>query len=158
MTTVQIEKDKLVKAYNNGDSKVKTVLTDIFGAETFTLIPSDIIERFEKACREQKLSSCQILHSGDLCMEQQVANAYTMLRVLAISKRGKWTPNYSNSNQKKWYLWFKWETGSFVVFGAGYYCTRTITFVGSRLCFPDEATALEFAEENLYLYNIILSN
>lgn len=156
---LQIEKDKAINAYREGDTKIKELLTNLFGVNVFQIISQETINRFEAACKQQGIKPHDLLHCDtDLCLEGQVANTYTMLRILAKAKRGYWTPDWNDDNQKKWYPWFEYKSSGFVVAGTGYRYASTATHVGSRLCFPNSEMAKSFAEENLELYKIILEN
>lgn len=84
--------------------------------------------------------------------------AYAELCRRAKAARGEWQPDWSNGDQKKWYPWFEYTPSGFVVTVTIYYYHFTNASVGSRLCFPTREMAKAFAEENLELYRIILSN
>lgn len=90
--------------------------------------------------------------------EEPHVTAYAELCRRANAKRRTWRPDWSDSNQKKWYPWFEYKNGGFVVAGTDYYYDYTCTDVGSRLCFPTSEMVKEFANENIDLYRIILSN
>lgn len=84
--------------------------------------------------------------------------AYSELCRRAKAARGEWQPNWSNSDQKKWYPWFEYTPSGFVVHDTFFNYSYTDTRVGSRLCFPTQEMARAFADENLDLHRIILSN
>jgi hypothetical protein len=52
-----------------------------------------------------------------------------------------WKADWNDSNQQKWYPWFKMSSGGFVFDGA--YCDSSSADAGnaSRLCFPTEEMA-----------------
>lgn len=134
---LKVQKANAVNAYNNGSNAIKKVLCDIFGRETFEPFVFDEIDEVEK----------------------KVLAAYSRLRKKAKEKRGDWEPDFSNSNQKKYFPWLEYKQGS----GFGFSDADCIydysgTHVGSRLCFPTSDMAMEFAKENLEDYNIIFSN
>lgn len=137
MDQLKIDKAKAILAYEKAGKEAKQVLCDIFGRETFEPFKFDELDEKEKL----------------------VLAAYSRLRAKAKEKRGEWTPDWSNSNQAKYYPWLKFESGSGFGFSAtDYDCVNTDTFVGSRLCFPTSGMAMEFAKENLEDYNIIFSS
>lgn len=84
--------------------------------------------------------------------------AYSELCRRAKAASGEWQPDWNNPDEKKWYPWFEYTPSGFVVNAASYSYGYTNTAVGSRLCFPTREMAKAFAEENLELYRIILSN
>jgi hypothetical protein len=68
-------------------------------------------------------------------MEQEAINAYIKLRVIAKSLQEDWTADWSNSNQKKWRVWFEYKAGvGFVVNDTNYDNTNTNTNCSSHLC------------------------
>jgi hypothetical protein len=54
---------------------------------------------------------------------------------------GNWKPDWTDSDQRKWFPWFLMSSGGFVFDDA--YCDRSDAFAGgtSRLCFPTEEMA-----------------
>ena len=94
------------------------------------------------------------LPDGLSLSETGVAKAYLELREKAKIKRGGWVPDFNDKSQ--WRYWPVFNTAS--GFGFSYtYCDDpgTSTYVGSRLCFPSEKMAKEFALENIELYRIV---
>ena len=91
---------------------------------------------------------------GITSTETAVAKAYLELREKAKVKRGGWVPDFNDTTQYKYWPVFDMRSG----FAYSYSdCTRTHsgTMVGSRLCFPTEKMAKEFALENIELYRIV---
>lgn len=67
-----------------------------------------------------------------------------------------WQPDWSNTNQRKWYPWFKLSSGfrfSYSDFDYG----RTNTTVGSRLCFESEEKSDYTATQFIDLYKKFLT-
>lgn len=153
------ERQKVLTAYNDGDQKLKSKFAEIFGMQLFIYPSEDIRKRFEAACKNQGKDPNILLHSGpQLDIEQIVANAYTMLRILAKEKRGTYEPNWTDG-KSKYTPWPRYEPGvGFVVGDTDYGLTYTYTLFGSRLCFPTWEMAVEFGQENIELYRITHSN
>src|ERR1035437_4739562 len=52
-----------------------------------------------------------------------------------------WKADWKDSNQYKWYPWFRMSSGGFVFCHTGYDITITYAGIGSRLCFPTDEMA-----------------
>lgn len=69
---------------------------------------------------------------------------------------GDWKPNWNDSNQEKWFPWFRMSSGGFVFGGAGYGCSRAYAGVASRLCFPSEEMAEYAGRQFTDIYSRII--
>jgi len=67
--------------------------------------------------------------------------------VIAEALNEKWKADWNNSNQEKWFPWFRMSSSGFVFDGTDYYCTDANAGDGSRLCFKNEEIA-EYAGEH----------
>ena len=134
---LKVQKANALLAFQKAGKEARQVLCDIFGRDTFEPFKFEDLDEVEK----------------------KVIAAYSRLRAKAKEKRGSWTPDFTNSNQAKYFPWFKYKDGvGFVVAGTDSYWAYASTDVGSRLCFPTSEMAIEFAKENSEDYNTILSN
>lgn len=158
--TLQIKKKKAVTAYNNGDSKIKKMLEDLFGDKTFKAI-TDRIKTFEDALAEVGSTPNQdiLLKYNGVDEEVLAAQAYAKLRIIAKALQEGWKPDWTNRNEAKWRVWFEYKAGvGFVVYVTFYDYTDTLTSCGSRLCFPTSDMARYFGEQFIELHRIVLEN
>ncbi len=66
--------------------------------------------------------------------------------------------DYSDTNQKKWYPWFQWVSGSGFVFSISYFdYSLTFTSVGVRLCFSTQEKCNYVAKQFNDLFNDFLT-
>jgi hypothetical protein len=81
---------------------------------------------------------------------------YERLKIIAKAINFGWTPDWSNTNQAKWFPWFEVRpSGSgFSLSRSGYICVRT--YVGSRLCFESEEKCKYAASQFGDIYNAYL--
>ena len=86
--------------------------------------------------------------------ETAVSKAYLELRERAKVKRGGWVPDFNDTNQWKYWPAFDMRSG-FAYTNTYYPYSTSYAMVGSRLCFPTESMAKEFALENIELYRIV---
>jgi len=79
------------------------------------------------------------------------------LWTIADAIRDGWKPDYSNTDQWKWYAYFYFESAKTkqgrptLVFGCAAYWNRA-SYVGSRLCFETRAQAEYFGKKFIKLH------
>lgn len=117
--------------------------------------PSDVTDRiktFEDACLELDVDpGANTFSIGTL---DEVA--YKKLKVVAQALNEGWKPNWKDSNERKWCPYFSLSSGfGFSDSVYGYICT--VTGVGSRLCFKNEALARYAGTQFLELYKDFLT-
>ncbi|MGA2824320.1 MAG: hypothetical protein ABSE72_12440, partial [Bacteroidales bacterium] len=114
----------------------------------------DRVKTFEDACIESGIFPEDIYHSSDTSDEI----AYKQLKLIAKVLRGEWEPNWNDENEKKWYPWFQWSSGSGFDFSSSYYgYGNTYTSVGSRLCFPKKELAEYFGKQFIEIHRELLT-
>ena len=79
---------------------------------------------------------------------------YGIILIAKVLNEG-WVPNWDNSNERKWYNWFRWNpsTSRFVFSDTGYVYWGAFTSGGSRLCFREESLAAFAANRFSDFYN-----
>lgn len=157
----EIDNSVLIKEYQGATKTGKEMLVRLYGKDLFEPKAKERIKSFEDACKDQGLNPKDVLpYAGKkITVEQQVLNAYAMLRIIAKSLQGNWKADWSDNNdQKKWYPYFRHTGKGFVVNDADYDYCFTFTHVGSRLCFENSYIANYFGAQFIDLHNIILSN
>lgn len=148
MCTISIEKQNVVNAFNNADSKGKKLLTDIFGENYFT--PPNIKDRvktFEDACKVLGIAST--LFCGQ---ESKDEMAYKKLKIIVEALNEGWKPDWQDVGQYKYFPWFKMSSGSGLAYD-GYADWDADSFVGSRLCFKSRELAEYAGKQFINLYN-----
>lgn len=106
------------------------------------------IKSFADACRKLNIDPEQLPDVSMIPEEfrKAIINAYKLMIIYKAINDG-WTPDWSNSNQYKYYPWFG-VLGSGVGFSYSiYYCAYASTDVGSRLCTDTSEKALYIAEQ-----------
>jgi hypothetical protein len=102
------------------------------------------IKTFEDACKVLNLDAKKVIPDFSLfpAEEQEAMKAHAKLIIIAKAINGDWTPDWTNSNETKYYPWF--EMGSPSGGGFSYHvCVNwdTRSVVGSRLCFENREKA-----------------
>lgn len=76
----------------------------------------------------------------------------------AWNKEDEFEPDFSNSNQYKYFPWFVYDNGTagFVYAFTNYAAAFTYAYFGSRLCFKTPKRARQFGEQFIDLWNDVL--
>jgi hypothetical protein len=146
MQTLQIDKNNARKLYPTAAPEFKTMLEDSFGKDFFSQKITDRIKTFEDACEILGLDPNHNYYRIGPADEI----AYTKLKVIIQALNEGWTPNWNDSNERKWRPWFYLNAPGFRLYGV--YCNITYSAVGSRLCLRSEELAEYAAKQFLDLY------
>ena len=182
MDTINIQKENVIKAYNNSNEEQKKMLETIFGKELFK--PRDITERiktFTDACRELgdkhpyvlQWAACETVFIGN----KQTADfiAYLKLRIITAALNEGWEPQFTKG-ERRWYYWYDFITkeqydklddksravlrsgnyayanGGLVYAFAGSASSSSSASYGSRLAFKSEKLAEYAAKQFIEIY------
>lgn len=101
---------------------------------------TDRVKTFEDACEVLGIKGDILTGtlSDDLEGDAKSIAAYAKLIIIARALNEGWKPNWENSNEYKYYPYFKMQ-GGFVLDGVR--CICAYTGVGSRLCFKTDELA-----------------
>jgi len=143
-----MKKDTAKAIYNEVPDWMKKVLIDEFGEKTFVKNYTDI-KTLEDAREATGHGKGYIKMSDE---ESQDEWAYRMLKMVVKAINQGWTPDWSNTNQAKWYPYFR-----VLPSGSGFSHSITnyyygSTDAGSRLCFESSDKAKYAAEQFADLY------
>lgn len=107
------------------------------------------IKSFEDACKALNYDPTLPEFPMASADEKKALIAHYKLTVIAKAINEGWTPNWGNSNQWKYFPWFKMSDGfSFRVA----VCNLSHSRVGSRLCFQSEEKAEYAGKQFIKLY------
>jgi hypothetical protein len=140
METLQISKANALKAYEDANAKGKSLLENLFGTKIFLKDVKDRVKCFDDVLKENGISredfekSCKGLEADEI--------AYRMAKLVCLTFNEGWIPDWTNSNQYKYYPYFVMGSSSGVGFSCGgYVIWNTGSRVGSRLCFKSSDLA-----------------
>lgn len=105
------------------------------------------IKTFDDACKALKLNPKTVLPDVNGMPEhhQKAIIAHAKLVIIAEALNEGWKPDWKNSDECKYYPWFRMSSGSGLAYDAyAYHCSGS--GVGSRLCFKTSDLA-EYAGE-----------
>ena len=160
-TELTITKEAAVQAFKNADKKGQKLLTDLFGKKNLSLKITDRVKTLEDALEiagEEASVEIRIIISyngkdKDLIAASLFAKLTLIVRVLNEG----WVPDWRNSNQYKYYPYFKAKEAGFGFSDASYAYWDTLTFVGSRLCFKTSELAMYAGKQFETIYNEFLT-
>ena len=150
MKQLKISKKTAVKLHPEAPEWFREVLNETFGENTFKPRDWKDIKTFEDACDALGISTNSHTPIFD---EDEAADeiAYKKLKVIVAAINQGWVPDWTNSDQYKYYPWFNLSSGSgFSVHGYG--DDFSYSSVGSRLCFESKEKCLYAAEQFKDIY------
>ena len=159
METVNINKENALKAYKSADKKTKELLENLFGKEILSQNIMDRIKTFEDACNELEIKSISKNISFGFAdsKDNESIEAYAKLCIIIRSLNEGWEPDWTNSNEYKYYPWFDSYKSGFGFSYSHYAYWYTITACGSRLCFKSPELAEYAGKQFLEIYNQFLT-
>lgn len=153
-----VTKANALLAYKKGGKEERALLENLYGKEHFSQNVMERVKTYEDACAELGLDPKEELpYQNPKDKRQKVVNAKAKLDIIAEALQEGFTPDFMDTNQKKWYPWFIGKGSGFGFSAADYDYDGTNSFVGSRLCFANEKTAEYFGTQFLDLHNISLT-
>ena len=141
METLKLNKATAIRLYPKADAEFKEMLTETFGAHTFSQKITDRVKTFEDACKALgfKYSTNPIVDNVAVA-DYDAVNAFAKLCIIARALNEGWQPNWKDSSEYKYYPWFDLSSGSGLSFSD---CVDwgSRSAVGSRLCFKSRELA-----------------
>jgi hypothetical protein len=149
MTELKLDKKTAKELYPESPEWFRKVLTATFGSDYFKKKNFDEIKTLEDAAEatNHTVAYLKIRESS----ETQDEWAYRMLKMVVKAINGDWTPDWSNSDQYKYWPYFILSSG----FGFSYsdfVCDLTNANVGSRLCFETREKSNYAAQQFIDIY------
>lgn len=157
METLQIEKTQVQTVYAKATPQEKSLLESLFGKDVISVNIMDRVKSFEDACVVLSIHEDQ--SSFDLNLDKDTI-AYEQLKIIAKALNEGWKPDWTDTNEYKYYPWFymdktKYSPSGFSLISV--YCHFTFSYVGSRLCFKSEELAKYAAAQFIDLYKEYLT-
>jgi hypothetical protein len=133
-----INKEQAQKQLSNLEKEVEKLKAIINAPEDI----KDKVKTYSDACLVMGEKELSIEDFSNVPVEFRKSTfAIYKLQVIAKALNQGWTPNWSDTNQAKWYPYFDLRAGGFVFDDCGYDCWDAYYTGGSRLCFQSEALA-----------------
>ncbi len=155
---LEIQKQNALDAYNNATDDGKKLLRTLFGNDVFSLKITDRIKTFEdvvKVCPPPANVQILLDYNG-VYADMLAAQAFAKITLIAKVLNEGWQPDWSNTNQYKYYPFFKHQSGFGLSFDV-YVRWCSGTYCGSRLCFKSAELAEYAGKQFADIYNTFLS-
>lgn len=153
MTELKLQKKTAKRLFPESPDWFRRVLTETFGEDAFKKRDFNDIKTFEDACEELGIDPSELNFESDTTDEI----AYKKLKIVVKAINQGWEPDWNDTNQRKWYPWFKVRSSGFCFSISYYVFGYSLADVGSRLCFESEARATHTATQFIDLYNQFLT-
>jgi hypothetical protein len=127
--------------YKTGNKDTRDVLEEVFGKESFRRDWRQI-RNYKDACEALDIDPKEPLKNIAHNLPEWLVNArakYIKAVIITAAINEGWQPDYSNSDQQKWFPWYK-SSGRGLVFHVVFF-VRTGTCVGPRLVFETSEKA-----------------
>lgn len=159
METLNIKKANALCAYNKAEKKGKELLENLFGKDIFSQKITEIVKTFEDACINRGYHPETILpYKCPKNKREYAMNDYARLDIIAEALQQDFVFDWSDSNQRKWRVWFEHSSSGFGFSFTHYVYSYSVTTVGSRLCMPTEELAIYFGKQFIEIHNRLLTN
>ena len=150
--SLKIKKETARQIYHESPELLQKMMVEEFGAECFKKIRYDDIKTFDDACRAMETTEKEFNDRFEKLGLSNDTLFYEKLKIVVNAINGVWTPDWSNSDQYKYYPYFA-VLGSGVGFSlSGYYYTLAGTCAGSRLCFESSEKATYAGTQFIEIY------
>lgn len=114
-----------------------------FGEKAFKEFDYRDIKTFANACETCGTTEAEFnAKFGNLGLDLDTIS-YEKLKIIYKAVNNGWTPDWTNSNVYKYFLWFEVVSSGAGLSASGSDCDSTHTIVGSRLC-TDKSEKAEF--------------
>ena len=148
MGTLKIKKQDALIAHEKANRNGKKLLENLLGKKTFVKNPKDRIKTIDDILEDNNVTMEQLNRMFENTPEhlkwQYVAE------LLCKSLNEDWTPDWDNSNEYKYYPWFKMSSSGFRCDGFDYW--DSVSVVGSRLCFKSRDLAIYAGQQFTDVY------
>lgn len=151
---LKVSKVNALKAHRSADKDGKLLLENLYGKEVFkNQDVRDRIKTFEDALEETGRPDIPDFSGLPSNMRSYFIAQYKM-SVIAEALNEGWTPDWNNSTEYKWRIWFRMSS-AFAFSYSGYDNECSGAGGGSRLCFKSEELAVYCAKQFLDIWKDI---
>jgi len=141
-----LKKTTAKKLYPEAPAWFQKVLIETFGEDYFKKREFTDIKTFADACEECGITEEEFDYRfAALGLDDDTIN-YEKLKIVVKAINQGWNPDWSNSDQYKYWPYFNLSSG-FGFSRSAYCCAYAITAVGSRLCTDTSEKAEYIAEQ-----------
>jgi hypothetical protein len=156
---MNIDKNTAKRLYPESPDWFKEQLEKEFGADYLQPSCYENIKTFDDAYYKLGINPDSLFKKSDTPDEIAYKKLKIIVRAINTSASGiTWEPDFTNTDQKKWYPWFNLSSGSGFGFScSAFYYDNTHTDVGARLCFQTKEQSDYAATQFIDIYKQFLT-
>lgn len=144
METLQITKENALKAYTEGCSDVKQVLSNLFGKKIFEKEKiTDRVKTLADVFEAKGIVDVDFFAGCKSIGLRKDEISYRLLTIISEVLNEGWVPDWSNSNERKWRPWFYLDAPGF-----------RLHFVGSDVSYTLAGARQHFKTEELCKHSV----
>jgi hypothetical protein len=147
-----VDESQARSLYRTATAEFKQMLETTFGKEFFSMKITDRIKTYEDACRELGIADQLDVTLVELGFTPDEINLRKIKTITEALNEG-WKPDWNNSEQYKYYPYFRMSSGGFVFCGTSCGDSRASAGAASRLCFKSSELAEYAGKQFLKLYS-----
>ncbi len=138
---MEITKEEALKLYPKTEDWFKEILVKEFGRDAFLGADFRNLKTFDDCCvlcgtTEDEFEKKWV----EIPVDFQTV-ALERLKIINRAISGAWEPDYFNTDQYKWFPWFRVSSSGLDFSGSDCDCVSSCAYVGFRLCFESEEKA-----------------
>lgn len=147
ITELKVSKVNALKAHRSADKDGKLLLENLYGKEVFkNQDVRDRIKTFEDALAETGRPDIPSFSDVPTDMIDYFIAQYKMSVIVEALNEG-WIPDWNNSSEYKWRIWFKMSPSAFSFDFSSFDGGFSGAGGGSRLCFKSKELAIYCAKQ-----------
>jgi hypothetical protein len=135
---LKIKKETAKKIYSAAPTALQEILIETFGEECFRKAELTDFKTFDDLCRACGTTEKEFEEKWKNIPVDSQTVSFQRMKILSDAINQGWTPDHFNTDQYKWFPYFKVSSSGFGFSTSYYYCGLAATRVGSRLCFETE--------------------
>lgn len=116
---VEISNDLIEKGYNQANDSQKKLIEKYFKIENLDILSK--IKDFKDILKLSGKTLKDLPYQKPITENQVKLNALFKIQLIEEIVNGGWKPDWSNSNEYKYYIWFELKNKFWVVGGSRYY-------------------------------------
>ena len=135
---LEITKEKAKKIYESAPAALQEILTETFGEECFRKTEFTDLKTFDDLCHACGTTEDEFEEKWKRIPVDSQTVSFQRMKILSDAINQGWKPDHFNTDQYKWFPYFKVSSSGFGFSGSGCSCDGADAGVGSRLCFESE--------------------
>jgi len=147
-----VEESQARSLYKTASNEFKQMLETTFGKDFFLQKITDRVRTYEDACKELGIEPIDYDEMKDAGFSPDEIYLRE-IKTITVALNEGWVPDWKNSDQYKYYPYFRMSSGGFVFYGTS--CDYSSADAGnaSRLCFKSSELAEYAGKQFLQLYS-----